>query len=67
MDYINNGWPAKIEEQCKPYLRRRNELCISLSCLQWGNRVAIPFQLRENVINEVHEFHPEIVRRKALA
>ena len=18
MDYINNGWPAKIEEQCKP-------------------------------------------------
>ena len=26
MDYINNGCPAKIEEQCKPYLRRRNEL-----------------------------------------
>ena len=18
MDYINNGWPTKIEEQCKP-------------------------------------------------
>ena len=34
MDYINNGCPAKIEEQCKPYLSRRNELCISLSCLQ---------------------------------
>ena len=67
MDYINNGWPAKIEEQCKPYLRRRNELCINLSYLQWGNRVAIPFQLRENVINELHELHPEIVRRKALA
>ena len=38
MDYINNGWPTKIEEQCKPYFRRRNELCVSLSCLQWGNR-----------------------------
>ena len=43
MDDINNGWPAKIEEQCKPYLRRRNELCFNLSCLQWGNRVVIPF------------------------
>ena len=35
MNYINNGLPAKIEKQCKPYLRRRNELFINLSCLQW--------------------------------
>ena len=33
MDCINNGGPSKIEEQCKPYLRRRNELCINLSRL----------------------------------
>ena len=24
VDYINNGWPDKIKEQCKPYLKRRN-------------------------------------------
>ena len=66
MDYINNGWPAKIEELCKPYLRRRNELCINLSCLQWGNRVVIPFHLCERVINELHDSHPGIVRMKAL-
>ena len=66
MNYINNGWPTEIEEQCKPCLRRRNELCISLSCLQWGNRVVIPFQLCERVISELHDCHPGIVRMKAL-
>ena len=67
MDYINNAWLAKIGEHYKPYLRRRNELCINLSCPQWGNMVAIPFQLCEIVVNELHKFHPEIVRRKSLA
>ena len=67
MVYINNGWPTKIEEQSKPYFRRKNELCINLSCLQWGNKLVIPFQLRESVINELHDCHPGIVRMKALA
>ena len=67
MDYINNEWLAKTEEQCKPYLRRRNELCINLSCLQWENRFVIQFQLSESVINKLHDCHPGIVRMKALA
>ena len=67
MYYINNGWPAKIEEQCKPYLRRGNELCINLSCLQWEHRVVIPFQLPERIINELHDCHPGIIRMNALA
>ena len=67
MDYINDGWSVKIEEQCKPYLRRRNELCINSSCLQWGNKVVIPFQLREHVINELYDCHLGIVRMNALA
>ena len=67
MDYINNGWPSKIEEQCKPYLRRKNELCINLSCLRSGNRAVIPFQLRECAINKLHDCHPGVVRMKALA
>ena len=54
-------------EQCKPYLRRRIELCINLSCLQCGNRIVIPFQLRESVINELHYCHPGIARIKVLA
>ena len=67
MNYINNAWPAKIEEQYKNYLRRRNELFSNLSCLQWANMVAIPFQLCEIVVNELRKFHPEIVWRKSLA
>ena len=67
MDYINNWWPAKIEEQCKLYLRRTNKLCINLSCLKWGNRVVVPLQHCECVINELHDCHPGIARMKALA
>ena len=65
MDYINNRWPAKIEEQHKPYLRKRNELCIILSTM--GNMVVIPFQLCECIVNKLHDCHPEIVTMKALA
>ena len=67
MDIINDGWSGKIEEHCKPYLRRRNKLCINSSCLQWGSKVVIPFQLREHVINELHDCHLGIVRMNALA
>ena len=62
MDFINSKWPAKIEKQCKSYLRRRNELY-----LQLGNRVVTLFQLCERVINKLHDCHPGIVRKMALA
>ena len=66
MDCINNGWPAKIEEQWKPCLRRRSELCINLSCLHWGCRVVISLQFRERVINKLHDCHLGVVRMKSL-
>ena len=67
MDYINNGWPTKIEEQCKPYWRRRNEVYLNLSCLPWGNRFVILFQLCECFIDKLLNCHQGIVRMKALA
>ena len=33
----------------------------------WGNRVIIPFHLRNKILRELHENHPGIVRMKALA
>ena len=60
-------WPSKANEQIKPYFCGRNELAVESSCLTWGNKVVIPFQLRENILIELHENHPGIVRMKALA
>ena len=65
--FINNGWPAKIKEQCKPYFRRRNELCINLSCLLWGNRVLIVSTLWKCYHWTIYECHPGIARIKTLA
>ena len=33
----------------------------------WGNKVVIPFQLREKILIEHLENHPGVVRMKALA
>ena len=66
-EYLKNGWPTKIEEQFKPYYRGSSELCINLSCLQWGNRVAILFELRKDIPEELHDNHPRIVLMKMLA
>ena len=57
----------KIQEQFKPYLHRKNELSVESDCLIWGNRVIIPFHLRNKILTELHENHPGIVRMKALA
>ena len=66
-NYINHGWSSIVEEQLKPYFRRKNELSIENSCIQWGGRVIIPMQLRNKVLIELHDNHPGIVRMKSLA
>ena len=67
IDCVLSGWPSKVNEQFKPYLCRRNELSVESSCLIWGNKIVIPFQLRQKLLTELHENHPRIVRMKALA
>ena len=37
IQYIQNGWPSKVEEQFKPYVRCKYELSIENSSLHWGN------------------------------
>ena len=67
INYINYGWPRKIEEQLKPYFRRKSELSDENSCILWGGRVIIPMQLRTKVLTEIHDIHPGIVKMKNLA
>ena len=35
--------------------------------MAWGNKTVIPFQLREKILTELHENHPDVVKMKALA
>ncbi len=63
-----HGWPEQCpSEELRPYWSRRSELSVQDGCLLWGSRVAVPPQGRENIMTELHETHPGIVRMKALA
>ena len=63
--YSQKGWPSKVDENLKPYFRRRLELSIEGGCLLWGTRVIVPKRLRESVLQELHRDHPGIVRMKS--
>ena len=43
------------------------ELTVEAECLLWGSRVVIPFQHREQVLQELHVSHPGMCCMKALA
>ena len=64
---ILRGWEECSSEEFRPYINRKDELTVLNGCVLWGNRVFIPPQDRESVINELHESHPGIVKMKSLA
>ena len=49
----------------KPYRQRKDEISVENSCLLWGARVIVPPQLQREVLDEIHEGHPGMVRMKA--
>ena len=64
---VKMGWPEEISAEQQPYYQHREELTIEENCLLKGMQVVIPPDLREKVLNLLHETHPGIVRMKALA
>ena len=65
---VLQGWPDTSEDkEMDPYFKRREELSIDDGCILWGARVVVLSQLRAEVVEEVHEGHPEIGRMKSFA
>ena len=66
---IMKGWSeaATMDGQLKPYFVQNAELAVRDGVVLWGNRVIIPPQLRDQVLEELHQVHPGICRMKALA
>ena len=66
--FVASGWPERnAEKDLQPYFQRQNEITIEEGCLLWGSRVIIPPQGRIQVVEELHEAHPGIVKMKGLA
>lgn len=70
MYFILNGWP-NTQQECShellPYWRVRNELTVEEGCILRGIRVIIPCEFQSDILTELHENHPGIVRMKSLA
>eukprot|EP00731_Ephydatia_muelleri_P018557 Em0011g597a len=64
--YVQQGWPATIPDELKPYYDRRHELSVEQGCLMWGMRVVIPQKYQSKVLDELHGGHLGTVKMKAL-
>ena len=60
MDYVIEGWPEHIHDvklAAREFYGIRNELSIYDRLLLRGDRIVIPFSLREEMIEKIHDGH----------
>lgn len=70
-EYIMKGWPnhkrqIRSDEVTK-YFDQRHSLSIRENCIFFGERIVIPKAYRQQILQELHEGHPGILRTKLLA
>jgi hypothetical protein len=65
--YLLEGWSDLEDKTLTVFSNRREELSLQDGCILWGNRVVIPPQGRQAVLQELHTAHPGMSRMKSLA
>ena len=66
-DNVLKGWKDSTDPDLRPYQQRKLELSVQDSFLLWGNRVVVPPQGREKLVEQLHEGHPGTSRMKSFA
>ena len=55
---ILQGWlTAKLGDNFKPFIARKNELSVLNGCILWGSRVVVPPQGQAKVLTELNFCH----------
>jgi len=67
LHYLQYGWPDKVPANLSSYSSKSTELSVHEGCILWGNRVVIPPQGRNAVLQELHEGHLGMCKMKGLA
>ena len=67
LENVQSGWKDDPDEDLSFYKSRKAPLSVDSGCLLWGNRVIVPPQGRERVLNELHDGHSDASRMKAVA
>ena len=65
--FVQNGWPATVEQTLKPYASRKYELSSLNGCVLWGTRVVVPTAGHRRILDDLHETHQGASRMKARA
>ena len=65
--YCKNGWPQQVSQQIKPYFTLKNDISLQQGLLMYRDRIIIPDELREEILNRLHGGHQGIVKTRALA
>ena len=67
---VTNGWPDTIKEvprEVRTFWPYRDEIGVSDGVLFKGNQVIIPTDLRQDILNQLHQGHQGIERTRRLA
>ena len=51
--FVQNGWPATVEQTLKPYASRKYELSSLNGCVLWGTRVVVPTAGRKRILDDL--------------
>ncbi|XP_062536041.1 uncharacterized protein K02A2.6-like isoform X2 [Armigeres subalbatus] len=67
LEFIDNGWPRKIEKDWLQIFSIRCDLETIEGCILYQDRVFIPYSLRNKILRLLHSNHNGIVRMKQTA
>lgn len=57
-DFVWHGWRDTSATELLPFIKRKDELSVDISCLLWGTRKIIPEKLKEHLVRLPHDQHP---------
>ena len=66
-DHVMTGKWLDSDDESAKYQIRKDQLSVQQGCLLWGSRVVVPPNLRQKILNELHESHPGVVKMKSVA
>ena len=67
LQFTMSGWPDCCDDSEMPFHSRRMELSTQDGCILWGNRIVVPSNCSDSVLDELHAGHPGVSRMKSLA
>lgn len=67
-EYVLKGWPDHSDAaEFAPYKKRQQELSVQDGCVLWGACLMVPEKGRSVLLDQLHQYHPEMSRMKGLA